>query len=370
MQIDMHYYGTWAMARAAGLTGEAATAIATAAQYVDDNVANGPLVLKDGARLLRRATAHHMDDIENVYENDQREVWVPFHFLPAIQPSASGDRDYTELLRCGRDSDTARAMVLEMLGRAGSDPLILERAGITAHVYADTFSHHGFSGVSSRRNRVDGDSFTFDHDDALAAKLTAMFKDFGGRFRRLFANIKPWLVHEAAQVQSAAAEALSGALGHGAVATYPDLPYLRWSFRYEFPPGKPCPRDNPADCLAGARALHAMFQKLAQSTAHDAKDGVPFDAIEPVVRRILAVVGDKDERAAAWMAAVKSGELPGGAIPPYGGQQWTEWLSTAARTITSAEALANPACRFHLAANAHRSWVLHELLPSGHLLVA
>ena len=35
----------------------------------------------------------------------------------------------------------------------------------------------------------------------------------------LIANMKSWLV-----------ETVSGALGHGAVATYPDRPYLRWSF--------------------------------------------------------------------------------------------------------------------------------------------
>jgi len=29
------------------------------------------------------------------------------------------------------------------------------------------------------------------------------------------------------------AEIASGALGHGSVAVLPDLPYLKWSFRYE-----------------------------------------------------------------------------------------------------------------------------------------
>jgi hypothetical protein len=37
MQVDMHYYGTYAMARPAGLTPEASKTIATAAQFVDDN---------------------------------------------------------------------------------------------------------------------------------------------------------------------------------------------------------------------------------------------------------------------------------------------------------------------------------------------
>ena len=36
MQIDMHYYGVYAMARLAGLRPKAAGTIATASQYVDD----------------------------------------------------------------------------------------------------------------------------------------------------------------------------------------------------------------------------------------------------------------------------------------------------------------------------------------------
>ena len=39
-----------------------------------------------------------------------------------------------------------------------------------AHVYADTFSHYGFSGVSSRNNKVDGSSFELDVEDKVESK--------------------------------------------------------------------------------------------------------------------------------------------------------------------------------------------------------
>ena len=39
MQLDMHYYATYAMARAAGIEPDDARIIATSAQFVDDNVA-------------------------------------------------------------------------------------------------------------------------------------------------------------------------------------------------------------------------------------------------------------------------------------------------------------------------------------------
>ena len=47
-------------------------------------------------------------------------------------------------------------------------PFALELIGLIAHVYADTFSHAGFSGVSSRRNKVDAASL---HGHTLLREL-------------------------------------------------------------------------------------------------------------------------------------------------------------------------------------------------------
>lgn len=55
MQLDTRSYGTYAMARAAGIKPEFAQAIAAAAQYVDDsNTAN--VALRDGAFLASAAS--------------------------------------------------------------------------------------------------------------------------------------------------------------------------------------------------------------------------------------------------------------------------------------------------------------------------
>lgn len=395
MQIDMHYYGTYAMARAAGISAEAAATIATCAQFVDDNVSNEPITLKDGARILRRATAHHLEDIvENTDENDQREVWVPFHFLPGDEIDPGENEDHTLRLRCRKDSEPAQQMVAAFLERAAGDVNCAERAGIIAHVYADTFSHHGFSGVSSRRNRVDNEAFEFKHDDELVRQLNTWGKDFFARFGvqggRL-PNIKQWvnmggigerllpwirklgLGRLYATVTSWIGETGSGALGHGPVATYPDQPYLKWRFVYEYPRRVAVDRDNPADFLDACRALHRMFAQLAQCRS-DLADGParPFAEIEEAVKEILASTADKVERGDAWQTAAAAGRLfaaPEG-IPPYDGLSWTRWLAVIDGKIDSMEALAHPACRFHIAANAHRSWVLHELLPARNLLVA
>ncbi len=202
MQLDMHYYGTYAMARAAGLKKRASQVIATAAQFVDDNAGKESVNFRDGGRMDVEATAHHAYQIKNIDKEDQRQIWVPFHFLPGNE----GD-SYTARLVCRKDSAIAKEMVGFNLSIV-DQPYALPLMGITAHVYADTFSHYGFSGVSSRKNRLVNDSFRFVE---LQSKMEVYIRDKEKRFRENYPgedfmdNIKSWV-----------AETFSGALGHGA----------------------------------------------------------------------------------------------------------------------------------------------------------
>ena len=105
MQLDMHYYGTYAMARAGGLNSDAARIIATSAQFVDDNT---PKVMWGSAMaraIDQEATAHHLVDRSNLDDHDQRRVWVPFHFIPG-----NIGETYTERLKCRMDSPTVQEM--------------------------------------------------------------------------------------------------------------------------------------------------------------------------------------------------------------------------------------------------------------------
>ncbi len=374
MQIDMHYYGTYALARAAGLAAAPARVIATAAQYVDDNVGGAGLAaggadalsLRDGASISLAPTAHHIDlGAAGALLNpvDQRQVWVPFHFLPGNQ----GD-EFTERLICRRGSATADAMVSAMIDRAAKDSCVLERAGITAHVLADTFSHWGFSGVGSRRNRVRDGSITLANAPAAApgtglqAAAQAFFDRLGGA--ALVANIKV----EVADL---------GGLGHGAVATYPDIPYLRWSFAYDSQGGGIQQRDNPACFRDACAALYALFSRLAATVPAlvDSASSKPFDAILPVITAILAAPLEIPGRIDLWCQAARRGDLfghvgAGGDIPPYAGDDWTARLSEAHGRFDSEQAFAEPALRFFMAAASHRAWVLHDGLPTLGLSVA
>ena len=373
MQIDMHYYGTYAMARAAGLNRETARTVATSSQFVDDNAARGHVTFRDGARIDKEATAHHPVDLSNLDDRDQRRVWAPFHFIPGN----IGD-SYTERLKCRMDSKIVQEMRdhhLSLSDRAFAPHLL----GIAAHVYADTFSHYGFSGVSSRGNKVRNDSFRFheeiENTDGAAALSPEMREYITGKAAAFFGkrgehggllcNIKSWLTEEA-----------SGALGHGSVATYPDRPWLVWSFDYErrdAVAGMRSKRDNPDTYLKGCRALHDMFRRFAgRRPGLRESDGCDFDDIADRVRAVLLVQADKAGRIAAWREAARTGALfdaAGETIPDYEGDAWNEQWDRLDGSKSCDAAMSLPVWCFYRAASLHRIYVLRDLLPKHDLIV-
>jgi len=137
MQEDMHFYGVYALSRAAGIRPETAKIIAYASQFVDDAIDDGAISLSNEKAILPIMTSHKPIDYTNTIPGDQWRVWMPFHFLPGNH-SESGS--FIEKLICRKDSDPAKKMLAHALDRWNQLywPHLI---GITAHVYADTFSH-------------------------------------------------------------------------------------------------------------------------------------------------------------------------------------------------------------------------------------
>ena len=351
MQIDMHCFGTYALARAAGLKTEVAARIATAAQLVDDNAIQNALTFGDAARIDAEATAHHTLDlrhnvkIANLNDEDQRRVWVPFHFLPG-----NTGETYEERLLCRKDSPVARTMLDHHLNLAQA-PFAVELIGIAAHVYADTFSHYGFSGIASPTNCVDNDAFAF--DDGLKADMKAYISKKAAEFWETFSS---W-----------GAENLTGALGHAGAATFPDRPYLRWSLVFENREGGREGRDNPADYLQGCRGLYGLFRNFADRRP-DCTDGPgrEWPAMAERVEEILKGQADQEGRIEAWRNAAADGSLFGlrEALPAYGGNEWQSEFVSLDGTADSGVSLKTPMFRFFQAAAHHRVYVLRDLLPS------
>jgi len=365
MQEDMHYYGTYAVARAAGLTTEDARVIAYSAQYVDDSTHNESHEHEDGGMLRSIATAHHTAQVAHNAKCDhveQRKVWVPFHFFPGNQGSSPSER-----LICRKNSQLARARVTNHIPYAWSVNYGLQLIGIMAHVYLDTFSHYGFSGVSSRQNAVDGGSFDLQvENDEMRSYIEGKFGNF------LKKHAPDFVTENWRKAMSAAIELGSGTLGHGSVGTYPDRPFLHWSFKYE-KSNKISERNNPETYMEGCEFLHQRFMEFAAKRYGDGKHTpVPFEDIREKVKKVIQLEARKEDRINAWREAIKSGSLfkpSENEALEYSPDEWENQKKGFHSLEKSEQAIQTEVYRFHQAAIYHRDFTLKHLLPENGIVV-
>jgi len=358
MQKDMHYYAVYVLARAAGVNPDAARTIATSSQFVDDCPENFTVKLQGGGSFDVVATAHHFYSFSNFSRADQVLVWVPFHFIPGNEGA-----DYTERLVCRKDSVIARAMFEQALKGIPSKQGV-HRLGIAAHAYADTFSHYGFSGVCSRCNDVDNDSIKFNMtldpeiEQYIRGKAKQFFEKFTHEVKGL-ANIKSWIL-----------ETVSGALGHAAVATYPDRPYLIWSFDYEHPAPHPSgERNNQATYLDFCERLHGLFANAVKMYPNiGSGPSVSFQRIRSQISDILKTQEKQEGRIDLWLNAAKEGRiLPDNNfdIPEYNGELWLKAGKDLDKNDEAAPGVTQELRLFSQAAIEHREFMLKTLLPSN-----
>ena len=377
MQEDMHYYGTYAMARAAGLEVENAKIIAYAAQYVDDSTANDSEQHEDGGMFETTATAHTTKEevatslikkiagrfAKEEINTEQRKVWVPFHFFPG----AEGDT-LSEKLKCVKDSALAQTMVKNHIRHAVAvkDECGLQLMGIMAHVYADTFSHYGFSGVSSRGNDVVGESIKLHINNPKMKKyLLDKYNGFMSKYVNKF-RVKNWR-----KVAIKMASINEIALGHGAVGTYPDRPFLKWQFTYKKDNEKSGLRDNPATFLEGCEKIHKAFSKYAEQ-ANISVNPVEFDSIKNKVSEILNLESAKEGRIEAWKTAINNGELfkqSDNEALDYSPDLWEQQKDNFEDLENSHKMIDKDVYKFHQAAIYHRNYTLKQLLPKHNIMV-
>lgn len=366
MQEDMHYYGTYAMARAAGLEVKHAKVIAYAAQYVDDSTANDSEQHEDGGMFETTATAHtNTEAIANAVADyaEQRKVWVPFHFFPGGEGTS-----LSEKLKCVKDSPLAQAMVKNHTRHAVAvkDGYGLALMGVMAHVYADTFSHYGFSGVSSRENEVDGQSFELDvKNKKVKAYIMGKFTGFLSKYAPKF------LIKNYRNIVSKGVSVATGALGHGAVGTYPDRPFLRWKFTYIKDNKTSEWRNNNETFLEGCEKIHQAFSEYAQQ-ANISINPVEFNDIKEKVNTILAIEAGKEGRIEAWKKAINEGDLfekSDNEALEYSPHYWEEQTHDFEDLKNSHEMIDRDVYKFHQAAIYHRNYTLKQLLPSHNIMV-
>lgn len=276
MQIDFHDTATYAVARIAGLSPEAAEIVAHAAQYVDDSTTSGFLRFQNGMRVRRDATAHPMLDPNNLDNDESALSWLPFHFLPGNEIAATYRDNYLSRLVCRQDSPIARQMMAAAIS-AKDKPHALHRLGIAAHVFVDTFAHKGFIGQ---------------HHEANGA---SNLRDASGNV----INVVP-----------------VPTIGHGQVGTCPDRPFLVWSYMNAF--GERIQRSNPQDFLLAADRLCQEFRRFALGDPDAVVDGLADDQ-KALFSKLFAdfTSEDGDVRHKQWLEALRSDYFGFGAVELY-----------------------------------------------------
>jgi hypothetical protein len=359
MQRDMHYYGVYAIAYAAGMNHRMAEIVATSSQFVDDLAEKVNIDFTDAEKFSSIATAHHALSISNIDKDDQRNVWVPFHFLPGNEGES-----FTERLLCTKDSSIAHEMLEDSL-LACSTSHGPYRIGISAHVYADTFSHYGFSGVSSRWNSVDNSSIELKNVSG-EIKIYIM-----GKANKFFEKTKYVLEN----IKCNIAEKCSSALGHGGVATYPDRPYLTWDFNYDEKPRQHGVRNNQATYLEACQGLYDFFSKIiSKDTTFSDGTRTPsqFKDIREHLLEIIMVQDNEDQRSQKWKDDASSGKITGNpfTIPEYNGLNWIENINSLRGTLYPEDFISDAGYLYSVAAHEHLDHIIHHLLPKYNLVVS
>lgn len=356
MNIDFHHAVTHLVARFAGFSDPDARIISHSAQYVDDATDEGLVAFDNGAMYRRLATAHRTLDYKNFASLANRLVWIPFHFLPG-NGGLEADRDpegkFIRKLITLPDSPVARRMCREAI-LDQDRPYHLHRLGIVSHVYVDTWAHQGFAGVNHRVNLVRDVRREGEVDRGFQQKVLRFFQGFVQQ------RVPP--------------------IGHGAALSYPDRPYLRWSYVNGLE--EMIERDNPSLFVEAADALYRMFQRYRARDPEREVEGLDADRKTMLHRRFVRF-DDADERLRhrKWLDALAADEFGIGPVElDYVAKGPGSWRAhalrypapdTRERRFPYDDAfLESDWKRFHDAAKAHRRSIVDDVLPSFGICVA
>lgn len=354
MQIDFHHGVTYVVARLAGFEHLDASIIAYCAQYVDDSTNSGLVQFDNGALFNRISSAHKMLDYRNFQELAIHRVWIPFHFLPAnggLKAGEDPEGKFIEKLICRPNSDVAQQMVRECIQRREIS-YGLYRLGITMHVYVDTWAHQGFAGVNHRVNEARNLLDENDQPD-----------------RNLMDRLQNYFVSEALP------------LGHGAVLSHPDKPFLRWG--YINGRGEKIMRNNPQDFLEAADQMCKAMQRYLLGDADAIVPGLP-EADKIAISFMLNNIRDNSGsvRHEKWLNAIANGKFSFGKANvtyiPKGKDSW-KYLALGTEnevdrgneifTYHPSFLLSNWKL-FHDALQAHQFYITHDLLPRYGICIA
>ena len=345
MQIDFHHAATYVLSRLAGFPKNEAEILAHASQYVDDATSSGTVYFDNKALYHRISSAHKMIDVRNTRAVANHQVWIPFHFLPGNGGKGMGKNPggkFIQKIICRPNSPVARQMVKNAILEKNRE-YALYRFGVVMHVYADTWAHQGFAGVMHRVNEV---------EDAVETGGSGTFgKDLKTFLRDILDDTIP-------------------PLGHGRATIFPDMPFLKW--KYTNGNGELIVRNNTAEFCKAAQAMFNAMRRFRVGDPSLPSKRIPGKDMQQI-RSLFKNIKEEDgsKRHGQWLTAIKEGRFSFGpesiTYAARGKQSWKhQALGTSLDLVVHRyrkDFLVSNWKLFHDAVQAHRFYIVHDLLP-------
>ena len=248
MEKDFHYCMIKVLAEKSGFTPGEAQILAYASQYVDDavryqevrieNIPKDKISyprLKNDVYFDPVCTAHKgIQFIESLTKDAQRKVYIPFHFIPAVEYGGAEGYDYRVVPNSGFANNIVK-IANDELKDSKEDNRIqrLIKLGISLHSFADTWSHQRFSGRHGFKDNDIEEIHLFNNEQW---KALPSFKNLS--LNALFD------------------------IGHAEAITYPDLSHQKWKYRHEHA-DEEHERDNTIIFLEAAKTINELLCKSA-----------------------------------------------------------------------------------------------------------
>ncbi|MFA4941563.1 MAG: DUF6765 family protein [Patescibacteria group bacterium] len=347
MQTDMHFYSIYDFARTIGFYPWAARLIAYSSQHTDYAGCNGLLCAGDNL-VEKIMTSHQPLDAKLKETQNATTPWLVFHFWPGGE-NATNPYDR---MRCQKNGILIQPMMDNVI-RHKDENFFLHAAGIALHGMYDCFSHDGFIGLNHQSNRIRNGSLQV---------------NFGHQLETTGNHILDALRTFREKIQGTVAETFP--VGHSAIGTLADQPFLRIS--YETEDGRQITRDNPTNFLAAAEmAFQFLTRILSENAKYGKATGKNWSDLEGEVTKLISQEGSLAERIKNWRKLIKSGlHFP---IKAGDGRIWyapEAWSYNQLRKQLEAgrdKDFCNPLL-FTIAARILRDFILGEMRKAGFIL--
>jgi hypothetical protein len=178
-----------------------------------------------------------------------------------------------ERMVCQANSENAQRMIREVANLKGK-PYQLHRLGIALHVYADTWSHQGFSGLQADINDV--------------KNINVQNESHNNSFVR------------------DAIEFFIPRVGHAETGHLPDEPYRDWKFHNVYQK-KDKERKNWLLCQDASKVIYKEIKSfLSKNPGYKNRAHILWRDIKPIVTRLFRRKGTVDERCENWVHAINT----------------------------------------------------------------